>query len=375
MWGTDDLTYDAMDRSFLPRGEPSCLGRGSRSARDVLTTGRLRPGHRLGCRRHLEDVVETGGPAASRRLRGLRCRDTIQHVTAGPQPARTRHIGGKVREQELSNQIADLARRLDALGGELVSRPDDTPALDVSGDADVAAQALILELTRSVDGLQRHVDQLRRAEQTGSLAARSANAASEAPSALTTEWPWTEFDATGLDTSRTPTPLASRGAHGVHFSRSHDHTVAAIIEMFDDARALGRPAVVVATRVHRRWIEADLHQRCIAFEGDVCRLLDAETTLSSLLLDGEPDRDRFRSVIGTLLSDVCSRNPGGVSVYGEMVGLLWSEGRVAAAMRLEELWNELQRELPFSLLCGYLIDGSPDSTDLDPIRHVHTYVG
>ena len=106
--------------------------------------------------------------------------------------------------------------------------------------------------------------------------------------------------------------------------------------MFDDARAQGRPAVVVATGMHRRWIEADLHQRCIAFEGDVCRLLDADTTLSSLLVDGEPDRDRFRSVIGTLLSDVCSRNPGGVSVYGEMVGLLWSEGRVAAAMRLEE---------------------------------------
>jgi hypothetical protein len=279
-----------------------------------------------------------------------------------------------VREQELSNQIADLARRLEALGGELVARPDDTPAPEVSGDAD-AAETLVLELTRSVDRLQRHVDRLRRAEQTGSLASRSANDASEAPSALTTEWPWAEFDATGLDTSRTPAPSNSRAAHGVHFSRSHDHTVAAIIEVFDDARARGRPAVVVATKMHRRWIEADLHQRCIEFEGDVCRLLDADATLASLLLDGEPDRDRFRSVIGTLLSDVCSRHPDGVSVYGEMVGLLWSEGRAAAAMRLEEYWNELQRELPFSLLCGYPIEGSPDSTDLDPIRHLHTYVG
>ena len=107
----------------------------------------------------------------------------------------------------------------------------------------------------------------------------------------------------------------------------------------------------------------------------MCRLLDADTTLSSLLVDDEPDRDRFRSVIGTLLCDVCPRHPDGVSVYGEMVGLLWSERRVAAAMRLEEYWNELQRELPFSLLCGYHIEGSPDSTDLDPIRHVHTYVG
>ena len=319
--------------------------------------------------------VGAGGPAASRRLRGLRCRDTIRHVTAGPTACGGVTSRGKVREQELSHQIADLARRLAALGEELVSRTDDTPALDESGDADVAAQSLVLELTRSVDGLQRHVEQLRRAERTGSLAARSASAASEAPSTLTTEWPWTAFDATGLDTSRPPTPSAPRAAHGVHFSRSHDHTVAAIIEIVDDARAQGRPAVVVATRMHRRSIEADLHQRCIAFEGDVCRLLDADTTLSSLLVDDEPDRDRFRSVIGTLLCDVCARHPDGVSVYGEMVGLLWSERRVAAAMRLEEFWNELQRELPFSLLCGYHIEGSPDSTDLDPIRHVHSYVG
>ena len=145
--------------------------------------------------------------------------------------------------------------------------------------------------------------------------------------------------------------------------------------MVDDARAKGRASVVVATGEHRQWIEADLHQRCIAFDGDVCRLLDAETTLSSILVDGQPDRARFRSIIGTLLSTVCARNPAGVSVYGEMVGLLWSRGMTIAAMRLEELWNELQCELPFTLLCGYPIDCSPDSTDLDPIRHAHTYVG
>ena len=282
-----------------------------------------------------------------------------------------------MRDQESSKQIADLAGRLDALGRDLGSRPDDDPALESSSDVDVATGTLITELTRLVDRLQRHVDQLRRPFE--SLPVGPADAASEPPFTFPMEWSSTELDLAALDiasldTSSAATSWTSRGAHGVHFSRSHDHAVAAIIEMCDDARARGRPAVVVATGMHRRWIEADLHQRCIAFEGDVCRLLDADATLSSLLLDGEPDRDRFRSVIGTLLSDVCARNPGGVSVYGEMVGLLWSQGRVAAALRLEELWDELQCDLPFSLLCGYHIDGSPDSTDLDPIRHLHTYV-
>jgi hypothetical protein len=45
--------------------------------------------------------------------------------------------------------------------------------------------------------------------------------------------------------------------------------------------------------------------------------------------------------------------PGPVRVYGEMVALLWADGQVAAALELEDLWNELGRRLPFSLFCGY----------------------
>ena len=63
-----------------------------------------------------------------------------------------------------------------------------------------------------------------------------------------------------------------------------------------------------------------------------------------------------------------------MSVYGEMVGLLWPR-QPLAAIRLEALWNELQLELPFDLLCGYTIDGRPDSADLDLIRQAHSYVG
>ena len=31
------------------------------------------------------------------------------------------------------------------------------------------------------------------------------------------------------------------------------------------------------------------------------------------------------------------------SAFGEMVALLWAEGNHAAAIRLEELWNDLQK--------------------------------
>jgi anti-sigma regulatory factor (Ser/Thr protein kinase) len=36
-----------------------------------------------------------------------------------------------------------------------------------------------------------------------------------------------------------------------------------------------------------------------------------------------------------------------------MVALLWNAGHVAAAIELERMWNELGRDVPFSLLCAY----------------------
>jgi hypothetical protein len=40
-------------------------------------------------------------------------------------------------------------------------------------------------------------------------------------------------------------------------------------------------------------------------------------------------------------------------IYGEMVALLWQQGNEKGTLLLEELWNNLGRLRPFSLLCGY----------------------
>ena len=42
-----------------------------------------------------------------------------------------------------------------------------------------------------------------------------------------------------------------------------------------------------------------------------------------------------------------------VRVYGEMVALLWDAGQLNAALELEGLWNDLARDIPFGLYCGY----------------------
>jgi len=73
-----------------------------------------------------------------------------------------------------------------------------------------------------------------------------------------------------------------------------------------------------------------------------------------VLIDGWPDAELFETVVG----DVIARAAGGhprVHAFGEMVALLWADGKREATIRLEELWNALADRRSFSLLCGYPI--------------------
>jgi hypothetical protein len=45
-----------------------------------------------------------------------------------------------------------------------------------------------------------------------------------------------------------------------------------------------------------------------------------------------------------------------VRAYGEMVDILWREGKIDAAIELEQLWNELASKYSFTLLCTYSVD-------------------
>jgi anti-sigma regulatory factor (Ser/Thr protein kinase) len=118
----------------------------------------------------------------------------------------------------------------------------------------------------------------------------------------------------------------------------------------------GGTAIAVATEAHRAAFAAGLAE--VAGEPDALnrlRILDAEETLQQLLVDGEPDANRFERVIGELIRS--SQPP--VHIYGEMVTTLWAAARVREAIDLEILWNRLGQSHPFVLLCGY-----PDESSL-----------
>jgi hypothetical protein len=85
------------------------------------------------------------------------------------------------------------------------------------------------------------------------------------------------------------------------------------------------------------------------------RILDAQISLASCMKEGEPDWDNFCNLVSTELNRTAKKFPV-LRIHGEMVDLLWRQGRYAAARRIEGFWNAIAQQHRFSLLCTYGID-------------------
>jgi hypothetical protein len=67
-------------------------------------------------------------------------------------------------------------------------------------------------------------------------------------------------------------------------------------------------------------------------------MLDADETLSTFMLGGSPDAARFSARVGKVLEDSRARAKSkdqGLTVFGEMVSILWDGGQKEAACLLK----------------------------------------
>lgn len=140
----------------------------------------------------------------------------------------------------------------------------------------------------------------------------------------------------------------------------------------------GGAFVLVGTDDHIRTIRPLLKQRGSERNADQLLVLDAEGTLSRFMTGDEPDWDRFRHLMESSLASVRQTDPlRRVTVFGEMVAVLWAAGRKQAAIRVEELWNQFAKVETFSLVCAYpakLFHGADDSEGFLEICRTHSTV-
>lgn len=149
----------------------------------------------------------------------------------------------------------------------------------------------------------------------------------------------------------------------------------------------GGSAIVIAEPSHRQDIAKFLESQEIdlAHAANQGRwiALDAAGALAEFMVDGWPDEERFRQLIGGILERLTAAaatlsNPNPlIGAYGEMVTVLWRRGKQAAALRLEELWCELGQTRTFHLSCGWPLSFFKDERDallVDKIGALHTHI-
>jgi len=165
---------------------------------------------------------------------------------------------------------------------------------------------------------------------------------------------------------------------GVHphrvFFYEDDSILGALVRFVLEGFEAKQSVLVVATSARIADVRAALAARGIGADdaaglGLTC--LDASALLETFLVDNLPDRERFFENVGGLVARASTRP---LRVFGEMVDVLCAAGQPAAALMLEELWNELQRRHGFTLLCAYdLTRFDSHSQALKQVCEAHTH--
>lgn len=163
-----------------------------------------------------------------------------------------------------------------------------------------------------------------------------------------------------------PERRAPAANHVVHFYDEQEALVQSAAAFLAGGLLRGAPAVVIIAPQRTDSMKAKLAEMGVDVERAVAAkqltLLDSAVTVERLLVDGMPDPQSFREVIGALVASLTEIwRPFQLLGFGDMVDVLYTRGDADAAIELERLWDELAHRYGFALYCAY--DASQFSHD------------
>jgi PAS domain S-box-containing protein len=197
------------------------------------------------------------------------------------------------------------------------------------------------------------------------------------------------MNATPLSFRSSPSPAqlpnpAHHQRHEVQFYSGEDFLLEVVSQFVAQAMAAGDATIVVATAAHWHGIKQCLEARGIDIAEQIQNgwsvFVDAGELLSKVTVDGRVDGGELTKIICSALTKVRggeATSGSQVAIFGELVALLWAQGRLQEAIQVEDLWNNLARTEPFYLLCAYPIAGFNRDTHLAPLLEVcgqHSHV-
>ncbi len=171
----------------------------------------------------------------------------------------------------------------------------------------------------------------------------------------------------------------SNSEHIVQFFRSDEEYVRAAGYFLREGLEANETCVAVATAEHHRQLnrhllDAGLDPDTLCAEYRYVPL-SAEQLLPTFFdASSGIDRERFHRQFNLLISQAGSRGQP-VRIFGEMVSMVADQGQSAAAIQLEELWNELSRQHHFTLFCSYKVSPFTENPRYRKLLHsIHSHV-
>ena len=163
-------------------------------------------------------------------------------------------------------------------------------------------------------------------------------------------------------------------SHKAQFHSDEGSFLVGFTCFIETALKAGNPVIVIATESHRKSLlqrleERGVDTRAVSEQGRYIPL-DVTETLSALMVNDLPDPVRFFRVASDLLAQAARSaigKPSRVAACGECAAILWAQGKVDAAIRLEQLWDEIARTSNVNIMCGYAL------SDFQRERETHIY--
>ena len=174
-------------------------------------------------------------------------------------------------------------------------------------------------------------------------------------------------------TKTSSTPPVRETGHVVQFYAHDNDLLHNLSALFKKTLNAGEAAAAVITKPHRIGLGERLIEQGIdvgqATKNGRLSILDADETLGEFMDADAPNRERFVGRLGAILRSaetaaLAKKRP--VVVFGEMVAVLWAQKKHQAAIRLEELWNELMLTHSFYLCCAYPASGFAGQSHDEP---------
>ena len=132
----------------------------------------------------------------------------------------------------------------------------------------------------------------------------------------------------------------------------------------------GDAAIVVTTESHRDGLT--LRLKTLGLDVDATTQqgayiqLDVAKTLSTFMVNDLPDSARFFEVTSGLIDAAAKagkQKHSRVVACGECAPFLWAQGKADAAIRVEQLWDEVGKTFAVDILCGYALSSFHDKED------------